>query len=119
MRGVDGAAAQLRSLVAHAIEREFPTVAASLGGAPPSREALLEVVREFARRQVALAVAWVRVGYVQGNMNSDNCLLSGRTMDYGPFGFIERFEATWAMWIGGGQHFSFMNQPVAAGRVAE
>ena len=37
-----------------------------------------------AARQVALSVGWLRVGYVQGNMNSDNCLLSGRTMDYGP-----------------------------------
>ena len=34
--------------------------------APPCRDAVLWVVR-----------------YVQGNMNSDNCLLSGRTMDYG------------------------------------
>ena len=32
---------------------------------------------------------WLRVGYVQGNMNSDNCLVGGVTMDYGPFGFME------------------------------
>ena len=41
--------------------------------------------------------------------------VGGATLDYGPFGFIERFEANWAMWIGGGQHFSFANQPRAAG----
>jgi hypothetical protein len=31
----------------------------------------------------------------------------------GPFGFIEKFEYTWNMWLGGGEHFSFMNQPTA------
>ena len=30
-----------------------------------------------------------------GNFNSDNCLVGGRTMDYGPFGFIERYEHDW------------------------
>ena len=38
-----------------------------------------------------------------------------RHTDYGPFGFIEKFDPDWAMWIGGGQHFSFANQPQAAG----
>ena len=34
-------------------------------------------------------------------------------MDYGPFGFIEKYERAWNMWVGGGEHFSFMNQPAA------
>ena len=35
-------------------------------------------------------------------------------MDYGPFGFIQKFEAYWNMWLGGGKHFGFLNQPLAA-----
>jgi len=35
-------------------------------------------------------------------------------MDYGPFGFIEKFHPSWNMWVGGGVHFSFFNQPAAA-----
>jgi uncharacterized protein YdiU (UPF0061 family) len=34
----------------------------------------------------------------------------GVTMDYGPFGFIEKYSPTWNMWVGGGKHYSFMNQ---------
>ncbi len=30
-----------------------------------------------------------------GNMNSDNCLLGGRTLDYGPFGWMERFDPSY------------------------
>ena len=41
---------------------------------------------------------WLRVGFVQSNFNSDNCLAGGRTMDYGPFGFMGRFEPTFNMW---------------------
>ncbi len=55
----------------------------------------------------------VRVGYVQSNFNADNCLVGGRTMDYGPFGFVERYERHWVMWNGGGQKFGFLNQPNA------
>jgi len=31
----------------------------------------------------------------------------------GPFGFMEKYNPYWNMWIGGGKHFSFQNQPVA------
>ena len=44
---------------------------------------------------------WLRVGYVQGNMNNDNALLNGRTMDYGPFGFVDRpFKKKHQFWEG-------------------
>ena len=71
--------------------------------------------RSFAERQAKLAVAWVRVGYVQGNMNSDNCLLSGRTMDYGPFGFVEAYEPLWSPFTSDMERkFGFERQPLAA-----
>jgi len=72
------------------------------------------MARAASERFALLAAEWLRVGYVQSNFNADNCLMGGATLDYGPFGFIERYEPGWSMWIGGGQHFSFMNQPAAA-----
>ena len=57
---------------------------------------------------------WIRVGYCQGNFNSDNCALGGYTLDYGPFGFCELFDPHFQPWTGGGDHFSFFNQPLAA-----
>lgn len=53
---------------------------------------VLCLLEGFSRRLAALTADWVRVGYCQGNFNADNCLVGGRTMDYGPFGFIQRFE---------------------------
>jgi len=63
---------------------------------------------------IATMVAqWVRVGFAQGNFNGDNCLIAGRTMDYGPFGFMDEYNPLFAKWTGSGEHFGFMNQPNA------
>lgn len=35
-------------------------------------------------------------------------------MDYGPFGFIDKYDPQFAKWVGSGDHFAFMNQPGAA-----
>ena len=56
---------------------------------------------------------WLRVGFAQGNFNTDNCLISGKTMDCGPFGWIEEYSPLFAKWTGSGDHFGFLNQPTA------
>ena len=80
---------ELEALVEHALFREFPGVRP---GAPlPERAAgLLEAAAD---KIAAMVAEWMRVGYAQGNFNADNCLVGGRTMDYGPFGFMERYDA--------------------------
>eukprot|EP00392_Amoebophrya_sp_AT5.2_P006630 g6642.t1 len=67
----------------------------------------------FAHRLAFLHAEWMRVGFVQGNMNSDNALLNGYSLDYGPFGFVEAANRKWCPWVGGGTHFAFGAQPVA------
>ena len=46
-------------------------------------------------------------------MNSDNSALCGVTLDYGPFGFLERFDPMHCPWVGGGAEYSFGRQPQA------
>ena len=47
---------------------------------------------EGAMTNIAMMVGgWIRVGFAQGNFNADNCLVGGRTMDYGPFGFLDAY----------------------------
>ncbi len=36
------------------------------------------------------------------------------TLDYGPFGFMERFQPMWNPWVGGGVPYAFGRQPQAA-----
>jgi len=51
----------------------------------------INFLRQVVRSSANLIADWMRVGYCQGNMNSDNVLVGGRTIDYGPFGFIEMY----------------------------
>lgn len=101
----------LEAFVQHLFEREFPEVEGDT-----FQDRILAMLVESSKRIATLTADWVRVGFVQGNFNSDNCLVAGRTMDYGPFGFIEQFEPLWNMWVGGGSHYGFLNQPAAGSK---
>ena len=108
-----GAMAELEMIVLHLIEREYSDViddSLTLG------EKLVLLASEFRNRLTSLVANWIRVGYCQGNFNSDNCAAGGFTLDYGPFGFCDMYNPQFQPWTGGGHHFSFMNQPVAAER---
>ena len=37
--------------------------------------------------------SWQSVGFVHGVLNTDNMSVAGLTLDYGPFGFMERYNA--------------------------
>ncbi len=74
---------------------------------------IIELAQIFRDRLTSLVADWLRVGYCQGNFNSDNCAAGGFTLDYGPFGFCEMFDPGFQPWTGGGTHFSFFNQPTA------
>jgi len=109
-----GATAQQREehemMVRHAFDREYPEI---LPRAPLAERALA-VFDAAVERIATMAAGWLRVGFCQGNFNCDNCLIAGRTMDYGPFGFIDKYDPGFAKWTGSGEHFAFANQPQAA-----
>ena len=102
---------ELRMIVAHLIERNYRQ---EIDAALAFSEQLLQLAYLFRSRLIGLVANWMRVGYCQGNFNSDNCAAGGYTLDYGPFGFCELFDPSFQPWTGGGEHFSFFNQPQAA-----
>ena len=104
---------ELEKIVLHLIDREY---AGLIDQTLPTAEKVLLLAGEFRSRLTSLVANWIRVGYCQGNFNSDNCAAGGFTLDYGPFGFCDTFDPGFQPWTGGGEHFSFLNQPVAAER---
>ncbi|MFT5676528.1 MAG: hypothetical protein ACI808_002473, partial [Paraglaciecola sp.] len=104
---------ELEKIVLHLIDREYADVVDRQLTTP---EKVVLLAREFQRRLTSLVANWIRVGFCQGNFNSDNCAVGGFTLDYGPFGFCDVFNLHYQPWTGGGRHFSFMNQPSAAQR---
>lgn len=105
------ALAELEKIVLHLIDREYADV---VDPQLSLADKVVVLAQEFQSRLMSLVTNWIRVGFCQGNFNSDNCAAGGFTLDYGPFGFCDVFNPYYQPWTGGGQHFSFMNQPNAA-----
>ena len=102
---------ELRMIVLHLIDREYKS---EIDQTRDFSTQLIQLAELYQDRLTNLVANWLRIGYCQGNFNSDNCAAGGFTLDYGPFGFCEVFDPHFQPWIGGGEHFSLFNQPVAA-----
>jgi uncharacterized protein YdiU (UPF0061 family) len=77
---------ELRVLADYVIHNFYPELA---DDEKPYKELLAEVARRTAR----LIAQWQAVGFMHGVMNTDNMSILGLTLDYGPFGFMEAFDA--------------------------
>ena len=72
----------------------------------------LELFKEVVKKQIQLVVNWIRVGFVHGVMNTDNMLISGESIDYGPCAFINSYnpEKVFSS-IDQFGRYAFLNQP--------
>lgn len=102
---------ELKQIVLHAIQREYKD---DIDETLSLEEKIVLFALKFRDRLTSLVANWIRVGYCQGNFNSDNTAIGGFTLDFGPFGFIDMFNPRYQPWTGGGEHFSFFNQSEAA-----
>ena len=91
----------LRGLVEHTIRHYFPHLLsegegrgeASVSDTPVQDAHIVAWIREVAERTAAMVVGWMRVGFVHGVMNTDNMSILGLTIDYGPYGWLDNFDA--------------------------
>jgi len=82
----------LQVLLDHVIDRHYPDVQAACRDATPAERALA-LLRAVAQRTAVLLADWMRVGFCHGVMNTDNMSILGLTLDYGPYGFMDGFNA--------------------------
>lgn len=70
---------------------------------------------EVLKRQAQLIAKWQALGFVHGVMNTDNMLLSGETIDYGPCAFLDSYDPK-AVYSAIDKHgrYAFSNQPYIA-----
>jgi len=98
----------VKLLADHVIARHYPESASS----ERPYIALLEAV---IARQAQLIALWQQLGFIHGVMNTDNMLLSGETIDYGPCAFMEAHNpATVFSSIDRGGRYAYKNQPQIA-----
>jgi uncharacterized protein YdiU (UPF0061 family) len=75
----------IRQLADYVITHHYPELQQH-----PNR--YLELFRQVTLRTAELLSQWQQVGFAHGVMNTDNMSILGLTLDYGPFGFVDRYD---------------------------
>ncbi|GGD07802.1 protein adenylyltransferase SelO [Halopseudomonas salina] len=92
-------------LADHVITRHYPEAAE----AERPYVALLQAV---IASQATLIAHWQQLGFIHGVMNTDNMLVSGETIDYGPCAFMDAYHPeTVFSSIDRGGRYAYVNQP--------
>lgn len=98
----------LEILVRFTLERHYPALEAAENPA-------LALLEAAVRAQASLVSRWQLLGFIHGVMNTDNMLLSGETIDYGPCAFMDAFNPdTVFSSIDHGGRYAYRNQPAIA-----
>lgn len=77
----------LRTLADHVIARHYPQ---SLEAENP----YVALLQQIIHAQAQLVARWQLLGFIHGVMNTDNMLVCGETVDYGPCAFMDAFNPT-------------------------
>ncbi len=98
----------LRALVDYTLSRHYRQAQ----NAENPAKALLE---NAIAAQAALVTKWQLLGFIHGVMNTDNMLLSGQTIDYGPCAFMDDFQVDKVFSsIDQNGRYAYQNQPAIA-----
>ncbi|MEK9657805.1 MAG: YdiU family protein [bacterium] len=75
----------LKTLLDYAIQRHDPDLLSE-------PEAPLLFFRRVGQRLMSLVAQWMGLGFIHGVMNTDNMVVSGETIDFGPCAFMDTFR---------------------------
>ncbi|RKG32455.1 protein adenylyltransferase SelO [Acinetobacter tianfuensis] len=60
-----------------------------------AEQPVLAFAAQVVQRTAVMIAQWQLVGFAHGVMNTDNLNITGSTLDFGPYGFLERFRPNW------------------------
>lgn len=72
-------------LTDYCISRHYPA-------AKETDHPALSFLEHVVEAQARLVAKWLSIGFIHGVMNTDNCSISGETIDYGPCAFMDNFH---------------------------
>ncbi|WNC68377.1 YdiU family protein [Thalassotalea nanhaiensis] len=96
----------LAALTEYTINRHYPDIDTKADGY------ILEFIKAVCTKQIDVVVQWMRVGFIHGVMNTDNCAISGETIDFGPCAMLGAYHpGTVYSSIDKNGRYAFANQP--------
>ena len=60
-----------------------------------AEQPIIAFATKVIQRTAVMIAKWQLVGFAHGVMNTDNLNITGSTLDFGPYGFMERFRPNW------------------------
>lgn len=85
---------QLAVLFNYVVDRYYPECRDSINGEPANQTTVaLRFLKTVVERTARMVADWQTVGFCHGVMNTDNMSILGLTIDYGPYGFMDAFQA--------------------------
>ena len=99
----------IRILADYVITRHYPEIPRR------TKEGYGLFLRAVAEETASTVAKWQAFGFTHGVMNTDNMSVTGLTLDYGPYGFLETFDRDYVS--NHSDHFgrySYGNQPAVA-----
>ncbi len=98
----------VKKLADHVLQRHCPE---ALDAANP----YLSLLQQVIERQAKLIAQWQGIGFIHGVMNTDNMLICGETVDYGPCAFMDTYhpETVYSS-IDHHGRYAYHNQPAIA-----
>ncbi|XP_041372040.1 protein adenylyltransferase SelO, mitochondrial-like [Gigantopelta aegis] len=89
----EGNTALLRQLLDYTVKTFYPQIWANTSDDAQSKQTVyLEFFKEVVRRTARLVAQWQAIGWCHGVLNTDNMSIVGLTIDYGPYGFLDRYD---------------------------
>lgn len=119
----------LQTLLDYSIHRHFPMIEQSSAANTAeisstghntakntaTTKKAIQFISAVMEKQVELVVAWMRVGFIHGVMNTDNTAISGETIDFGPCAMMGAYHpGTVYSSIDSHGRYAFGNQPSIA-----
>jgi uncharacterized protein YdiU (UPF0061 family) len=99
---------KLKTLLDYIIQESYPQL-------QKSKDAYEKLFASICETTAKLIAHWQAVGFTHGVMNTDNMSIKGLTIDYGPFGFLERYDSNYICNHSDDEgRYSFGNQPYIA-----
>ncbi len=98
----------LRALADYVIDHHYPHLR-------DEQNPYLALFAAVVARTAQLISRWQEVGFAHGVMNTDNMSILGLTLDYGPFGFLDRYDPAFICnHTDEGGRYAFDQQPAIA-----